>query len=61
MTPEALVRSVEGFRARDAVVLEDGAVAFDLAREDIRGGSRSKSAAARVAISGGEAVSRWLY
>jgi len=34
MTPEALVRTVEDFlaEARDAVVLEDGAVAFDLAR-----------------------------
>src|SRR5215472_5562015 len=30
-------------------------------REDIMGGKRSKSEAARVAISGGEAVSRWLY
>ena len=34
MTPEALVRAVEGFLsgARDAVVLEDGAVVFDLAQ-----------------------------
>ncbi len=34
MTPESLVRAVEGFlaEARDAVVLEDGAVAFDLAQ-----------------------------
>src|SRR5712692_8674791 len=34
MTPETLVRTVEDFlaEARDAVVLEDGAVAFDLAR-----------------------------
>ncbi|HEV2716685.1 MAG TPA: hypothetical protein VGU64_15595 [Terriglobales bacterium] len=34
MTPEALVRTVEDFLsgARDAVVLEDGAVAFDLAQ-----------------------------
>src|SRR5712692_2308168 len=34
MTPEALVRTVEDFlaEARDAVVLEDGAVAFDLAQ-----------------------------
>lgn len=37
MTPEALVRTVEDFlaEARDAVVLEDGAVAFDLARTSI--------------------------
>jgi hypothetical protein len=34
MTPESLVRTVEDFlaEARNAVVLEDGAVAFDLAR-----------------------------
>src|SRR5256712_8112361 len=34
MTPDALVRTVEEFlsQAHDAVVLEDGAVAFDLAR-----------------------------
>src|SRR3989442_4111395 len=34
MTPDTLVRTVEDFlaEARDAVVLEDGAVAFDLAR-----------------------------
>src|SRR6266700_3893877 len=34
MTPDALVRTVEEFlsQAHDAVVLEDGAVAFDLAQ-----------------------------
>src|SRR5438128_12446422 len=34
MTSESLVRTLEGFLAgsRDAVVLEEGAVAFDLAR-----------------------------
>ena len=34
MTPEALVRTVEDFlsEARDALVLEDGAIAFDLAQ-----------------------------
>jgi len=33
MTPEALIRVVEDFlaEARDAVVLDDGAVLFDLA------------------------------
>ena len=34
VTPEALIRLVEDFlaQARDAVVLEDGAIAFDLAQ-----------------------------
>jgi hypothetical protein len=34
---------------------------FRKRREDVMGGRRSKSEAARVAIAGGEAVSRWLY